>query len=371
MSGRHGDASWYWPLSEARRDLKAGVGNPALWACVLMAILLMCGGADALGVRQITDTAWTYRESGGDILTISSPGGIRGRDCAALSSIDGVEGAMAMRGADAVTPIALPDAPYPAYEVTGGARNLVDITGSDGFVIADKVAQQLGLAAGDDLVTEDGVRHRVTGTFAWPSDGRLPQYASTVLLAVPATDLDTMFDACWVRAWPMTTQVRDALNSVVSKADASVPGLGNMPTPAKLNPLLAGVAPGAADYKARFTRFAVIPAMLLAAVTGAASVLQRRVEIAMLRQFGASGPQVAEKMLAVALGWSIPAALASLGALCLMLAPGAGSVPDALALVCDVGLRVVAGGLAGLYLGVIAASCSVSPSALPSLVRIR
>ncbi|KAB8290614.1 hypothetical protein [Bifidobacterium avesanii] len=372
MSGKHRDASWWWPLAEAKRDLVAGVGNPGLWACLFMVILLMCGGADALSVRQLADAAWAYRESGGDILTISSPGGIRGRDCAALGSIDGVQGAMAMRGADAVTPLALPDAPYLAYEVTDGARNLIDIDGDDGFVIASKIGEQLGIGAGDGLVTADGISHTVTGTYAWPNDGRLPQYATTILLATPATELDTMFDSCWVRAWPMTAQIRDALNAVVTKArDVGPIGGTSVPTPTRLNPLLAGNAPGAADYRGRITRFAVVPAMLLSAVAGAAAVLQRRVELAMLRQFGATRPQVAEKMLGVALGWSVPAAVASLGLLALVLAPAAGSVSDALRLFGDVAVRAVAGGLCGLYLGTLAAACLISPRSLPALVRMR
>lgn len=372
MSGRHRDASWWWPLAEARRDLICGVGNPGLWASIFLVILLMCGGADALNVRQLTDTAWTYRQSGGDMLTISAPGGIRGRDCAALTSISGVEGAMAMRGAGAVTPIALPDAPYLSYEVTAGARQLMGITGDDGFVVSAKVGEQLGVRTGEAIVTTDGASHTVTGMFDWPNDGRLPQYSTAILLTVPVTEDNTMFDSCWVRAWPMTMQIRDALNSVVLQADdMGIPGMGSMPTPTRLNPLLAGNAPGETEYRTRITRFAVVPALLLAAAAGAAAVLQRRVELAMLRQFGATRAQTAEKMLGVALGWSLPAAAAASGLLALILAPAAGSVPDALALFADVGVRTVAGGLCGLYLGTMAAACAVSPRSLPTLVRIR
>ena len=375
---RHRDASWRWPLAEAWRDLKTGVGNPMLWAAALVAVLVLCGGADALAVRQLADTAWTYRESGGDVLTISAPQGIRGRDCAALMSLPGVDGAMAMRGAGTVTPIALPDAPYMAYEVTAGAHDVMGIRGADGFVIAAKVGEQLGVRTGDDIVTTDGTRHAVTGMFDWPGDGRLPQYAGAILLATPVTELDSMFDSCWVRAWPMTSAVRDALYATVSESAAAsggaagvaLPG-GSTPTPSRLNPLLPGEAPSAADYRGRPTRLATIPAMLLAAVLGACAVLQRRTELAMLRQFGASRPQVAEKMLCTALGWSLPAALASLGALALAVSPAAQSVTDALTLCADGPLRVTASGLAGLYLGTIAAACAISPDALPKLVRMR
>ncbi|NMN01156.1 hypothetical protein G1C96_1741 [Bifidobacterium sp. DSM 109958] len=372
---RHRDASWRWPAVEAWRDLRGGVGNPALWAVVLAAILVLCGGADAIAVRQLADTAWTYRESGGDVLTVSAPRGIRGRDCAALTSIPGVDGAVAMRGADVVTPVALPDAPYMAYEVTDGVRDVVDVDGRDGFVIAAKVGEQLGVGVGDDLVTADGARHTVTGTFDWPGDGRLPQYATAVFLSVPVSEMDAMFDSCWVCAWPMTSAVRDALYATVSESASGgggIAGLGApVPTPSRLNPLLPGNPPDAASYRGRITRFAVVPALLLAAMAGAGSVLQRRVELAMLRQFGASRPQVAEKMLAVALGWSLPAALGVLGVLAAVLAPAARSVPDALALCADGPLRVVAAGLAGAYLGVVAASCAMSPRALPRLVRMR
>ena len=368
--GRHRNASWRWPLSEAWRDLRSDVGNPAIWSCVLIAVILLCGGADALAVRQMSDTAWAYREAGGDILTISAPKGIRGSDCAALTSIAGVEGAMAMRGADAVTPISLPDAPYMAYEVTSGAHEVLDIEGDDGFVISTKVGERLDLGAGDDLVTHAGDHIRVTGTFDWPNDGRLPQYASTIMLDTPVTELSTMFDSCWVRAWPMTSTVRDALNAVVSDAGIQAPGT-SVPMPTTLNPLLPGDPPSSADYAGRVSRLVVIPAAVLAAGVGVAIVLQRKTELAMLRQFGASRPQVVLKMLGWTLGWSLPSALAALGALAAALAPDAQSVADAMAMVTDGPVRCAVIVLCGLSLGVMAASMLTTPSALPRLARMR
>ncbi|MCH9276284.1 hypothetical protein JS533_008390 [Bifidobacterium amazonense] len=362
---------WTWPLSEAARDLRESVVNPLLWFVVATAILLLlCGGSDALNVRQMLDRTSAYRQAGGDMMIIESPGNISGTACDNLSTIAGVRSAIALRVAGPVTALALPDAPYVAYETSADPTVIFDVNGRSGMVIARKIADQLGLGVGDELHMGNGGDAVVTGIYDWPNDGRQPQYASVVLIDVPTTERDSMFDSCWVRAWPMSEAMRDALAATVADFDMTAPGATNMPVPTNLNPMLSA-PPSADDYADRPSRFAPCVAMLLLAAVGASAVRIRRVELAMERHFGANVAQIALHIMTTAVGWLLPACLVSGGLIALVLAPVADGMMDAFLIWIDVVLRGLVAGVCGAMLGVIAAAATIRADSLPRLVRER
>ena len=370
MRGRHIRPSVRWPMREAWRDVTAGVANPVLWFLVTVVILLGCCGSDALAVRGMADQAWAAREAGGDVLVVESTGGVDARACVGLDSLPGVTAAMALRGTDMVRPLALPEAPYSAVEVVGDMSAMLDIRGGSGFDIPDQVGRQLGIGVGDAFRLDDGSGETVSGVFAWPKDGRLPQYASTVMVEAPKTELDAAFDACWVRSWPLTQATRDALIATVDKVDQSQ-GAAAMPAVSSLNPTVGAAVPAAADYRGRMTRLLAVAAFSLCFAVGAAFVIQRRIPLALLRHFGATRPQVALQMMLEACAFAVPAVGVALGVCSLALAPAASGVVDAVGLMVDIALRGCAAGMSGLLLGVCAASLTISAAALPTLVRGR
>ena len=369
MKGLRRHPSWKWIRAEVARDLAAGVGNPALWCMVILVVMLLCGGVDALTVRQMTERAWTYREAGGDLLMVSAPNGVDVRACENLAELPNVQGSTAMRSTDLVAPMALPSSPYTAYETTPGAKQVFGINGDEGFAISGTISSQLGIHAGNAMTLKNGEQAKVTGTFDWPNDGRLPQYATTVLLAIPKTEVQGAFDSCWVRAWPRTDVISDALLATVmqssSQSGSTVLGVTT------INPTLGSTPPNETDYRQRITRFATIPAFILAIAIGATYVARRRLELAMLRHLGASGPQVVVQMTVETAVWALPAAMICAGIFAVLLAPIAESVRDALTVWADVGLRMILVTYCGTMLGAMAMSATIRVDALPRLVRGR
>ncbi|MBW3077790.1 hypothetical protein [Bifidobacterium simiiventris] len=332
-------------------------------------ILLLCCGSDALNVRQLLDGSAAYRRAGGDIMIVNAPERIDGAACGNLTSISGVQGAMAIRVTEPVTVLALPDAPYVAYETSSDPSPILDVEGSRGLIVARGIADRLGLGVGDKLHMRNGGGMTVTGIYDWPNDGRQPQYASVMFVDTPASERSGMFDSCWVRAWPMTASIRDALYAAVADAGTDAPGIADVILPTNLNPLLSSTPPDSEDYTERPSRFAPLIALIVFAAIGAVCVRTRLVELAMERHFGAGVAQIALHVAATVSGWMLPACLSVGGLLAMVLAPSASGTSDALTIWCDVALRGMIAAYCGVILGVIATASMIRVDSLPRLVR--
>lgn len=264
--------------SEAWRNLTGGAARlvPVALALALlgtcMAVLDTWCGADVLAQAK------AYRDAGANVLVLSAPGGVDAASCERLGGLRGVEAAGAVREESALTPAALPDSTVSHYAVTSGIAAILDARHGrsvSGVMLADGLADTLGLAAGDRLSLRDGTDVTVASVYRYPDDGRTPGYAYALMEQVPASGV---FDACWVQIWPRNEQVENAIWSALTP-DAKTDGESSI-TVGQLNATLGRTYDGLTAYRRRVTRLLPVAGALAAFALGALAVRLRRLELA-------------------------------------------------------------------------------------------
>lgn len=204
-------------LSEALRNIGAGVSHAMLmFAAVLFASTLL-GGYEAVNVVGLETEAVQRINAYADVNAIVG-GTVDGAACDRLANAGG--GVMstlagAMRAGQQIVPLATPGKDISSYEVTPGIiRMIAGSTKSDvsGVWVSTDVAKDFGLTKGSVMQTEQGTMS-VAGVFDWPNDSRDTRFAYAFLVPVSASN--GTFDECWVRQWPQSGQTGDLLYSTL------------------------------------------------------------------------------------------------------------------------------------------------------------
>lgn len=362
-------------VREIVADVRSGTARLALLATVVGALGAGLCALDVLTVRGLLHDAATYRESGAAVLTLAAPGGIDGERCRALAQTDGVTASAALRAREQpLIAAALPDAPLPAYDVTGDIARLLGggvggraeslgagtpgaVAGVGPHGASGGAADAIGAAVPSDVADELLGRlgpsapaqpnaDRATGApsnplgsiataegpllvgsvYAYPADGRRPGFGWAAL--IPAVDTSAPFDECWISAWPQSDDTRSLLLTALRPgADAG----DDRPELGQLNASLGLRFDGAERFSARLTAWAPLTATILAALLAGTAVWTRRLQIASDLHAGVRRRDVIVILLVETLAWAAAGALLTLGAAALLAAPIGGR--DGLALI--------------------------------------
>lgn len=334
-------------LSEAWRNLVTGTTRAALFAVLLALLSAGLAALEVTAVQQISAAAHTYVASGASVLTLRAPGRISGSACEALDAVPGVRAAGALRSTSAtLVATVLPSSPLPEIEVTGGVLDVLraDDRPGTGVVLSQEAAASLSVVAGDDLSTRAG-GVLVTGTYAYPSDGREPGYGYAVLAPVAA---NRAFDECWADVWPQSREMPVMLRTTLLPAETG----DDRPVLSQLNGSLGARFDGTARFDGRATRFAAPLALLLAGALGYVSVRRRRLELASALHAGMRRWELAAMLGIETLAWVLPAVVLTATAVAALLATGP---PLDAAAAGILGARIGLSAVVGPFLGALAA----------------
>lgn len=296
-------------LQEAWRNTATGTARPLLAIAVFATVIGTLGIIQARGVVDITTQAQRWRAAGASIMVVALDGQIDGAQCDALSTMPGIAAAGALRQAQPVHLAAMPSTPLQTFQATPGLATVLRVerltdTGV-GIWLADDLSQNTGTA---QLQDTHGNQIEVAGTYAYPSDGRVPTLAYTAISPTPAAG---RFDACWVELWPESDQARSLLTlPVVSTLGPD--GKPLTPQVQQLNTSL-GARFGAADRLATLPTWPLTTAAALTTAALAVALLRsRRIELAAALHAGVDTPSLALQTAAECLIWT-GAALPLLG----------------------------------------------------------
>ncbi|WP_160159411.1 hypothetical protein [Actinomyces culturomici] len=350
---------------EAWRDMTSGTAWIGVWSLV---VSLLIGGGIALDLRVIAreaQAAQNYQRAMASVRVVESTRAIDGAGCRALARVEGVAGAVAMRKADqSLTPAAMPSSSLQTWEYAGdigGVFDMASLSPGVGVVLAEQVGDALGLAAGGELALADGSSARVQGVYRWDeTDGRRTGFAYSALVPVPAGGV---FDACWVRLWPLKPEVDSLMRTSVIPS-----GENQQVETYSVNASLGSSFDGQARYFGRITAPIMWALGAGSLVVGALSVRRRRLELASDLHAGVGRADLLAKLLAHAVVIGVASSVLVLPALswAILRAP-AGDRGDLWA---HAGL-LGAVGFAGLVLGALAAGLLVRETKLFDYFKAR
>ncbi|NUU05334.1 hypothetical protein [Leifsonia sp. C5G2] len=332
---------------EAYRNVGTGTTRTVLLAMLLGSVVVAAIFVDGLTIRQIIAEADRFQRSAASVLTVDAPGRIDGARCEALGRIPGVRASGAVRATDdKLTSVVLPDAPIPVSEVTPHFPRLLtgDLDPGEGVVLSDEAADLLHLGTGASFDAVEGTA-RIAGHYAYPDDGRRPGFGYRALIVTAA---NTLFDECWVDAWPQIPNLRSLLFSTVS-GDGSADGDG--PELAQLNSSLGVSFDGHARFEARITRHLPLLVGIVSCAVGLGALRLRRIQLASSLHCRMCKRDLIAVQLLEAASWIVPAACVG-ACVALILAAAEGRDFAAVA-AAELRFPVTAalGGLAGTVLG--------------------
>lgn len=264
---------------EVRANIRAGTTRAGLLAALFALVLTASAGADLLQIRQLTASAEAWQKAGASTWVMRAEGRIDGGVCRALSNVEGVNAAGALRMADDSSELVLaqlPAAPVPVAEVTPRFERLlgIDTGGETGIILSREAAEPLGLNNSGSAALRDGRDVPVAGVYDYPSDGRVPGYGYLALAPVAS---DTPFDECWIDVFPHSEVRTSLLYSAVLPSTSTEE---DKPSLSQLNSRLGQSFDGPALMASRITRFAPLVAFLGGVGLGFAALWRRRLEFA-------------------------------------------------------------------------------------------
>ena len=284
-------------VSEAVRNIACGTARVPLLALLLTLTAGLAAGADVATVHALQNQARAYIAGGGATrLLVAEDSVDRGR-CEALNRYQSVQAAGALRQAEDLPLDALAGAGFPVYEVTAGFARLLDVEiAADGVWVAEPLADALGVEVGSTLAT-DGRDLRIAGIFEYPDDGRDARLGYSIVMPAEAGHV---FDECWMRAWPQTTDDEGILRQSLTY-DA---GTGTEVSLTQLNRSMGSTFSGTAMFEARLTRWAPAVAAAAGLLIGFAAVRARRLEYASALHAGQSRGSMTSTAILEAVVWA-------------------------------------------------------------------
>lgn len=290
-------------LDEAGRDLTSGTTR-ATWLLLLAAlgsIGLVRLDLDAV-LTQLAD-ARRYQERGASITILSSPGGIDGRRCDALSKHDGVRAAGALREEPTEVRLAnLPQNPLPHWSSSPGFTTMLPASSGQqlpGLLLPTQLVSTLGLDIGDPVHTSAG-RSILGGSYDYPDDGRPPGLGYAVI--APTTAHET-FDECWIDVHPANPATRELLYTTI-RADA--PAGDSPPSLTQHNPSLGQLADTEHAYHERATAHVPYVALLAGLLLGGLAIWARRLELSSALHTGVCKRDLLAIVTMESCAWALP-----------------------------------------------------------------
>lgn len=261
-------------ISEAWRNASSGTTRAAVLAVVMMLSIGSLAVSDARAVVSVVRAAAEFRAAGAAIQILDAPGHIDAARCQKLGEVDGILAAGATRAAARTHFVTLPDNDVASFDVTPGLAGVLGVQTEDpgGVWLSSDLATDLGAHSKEKLMTGLGLEV-VSGTYAFPEDGRDRILAYAQLAPVPA---EGVFDACWVEVWPTST----AASALLRTALVPLSDSGVVPKQRQLNSTL-GASFNASNLLAnRATRQVPVAIMIAGLALGYVSVRLRRLELA-------------------------------------------------------------------------------------------
>lgn len=314
---------WTSILSESWRDTLSGTSRALIWGISVFLLILATAGTEILQSHAVSLAAREYTAKGASIITLQAPGQIDPTACEALNEVQGVRAAGALAIEEERLRLSvLPSAPVPVATVTASFPTLLrsDSGFRPGAVISDQVAEATGAAPGDTIASDQG-ELVVSGVYPYPDDGRASGYGYMIL--VPS-NTRSVYDECWVDAWPQSDLVTGLVYSALVPAKDSQEATARL---GQLNPVLGARFAGKDQFDARITRFSPIGVAAACLVLGFASVRLRRLQLASGLHAGASRRDMVGIVLVETLWWLGPAMLLSESAAIILMA-GLGVIDD-------------------------------------------
>ncbi|MDJ1370254.1 hypothetical protein [Gulosibacter molinativorax] len=297
-------------VREAGRNLASGTAKAGILAVVIAAISGALATLDTTAMTGAITAANDFRVRGASITILTAEHSIDGRVCDALSEVEGIRAAGAITQEE--TPLAvagIPQNPLTAFVSTPGfATMLPDATGQEypGLLLPAELASSLGLNTGDPFHTAQGPTV-LGGTYEFPDDGR-PRGMGYAAIT-PTSPEQTLFDECWIDAYPVTQATRDLLYTTIA-ADSSLPDSG--PRISQHNTVLGVAGDPTIGYAERISALFPVAAFLLSFVIGFIAGWTRRLETAAALHAGVRRLDQASVLLLETLAWSAAGAVTSI-----------------------------------------------------------
>lgn len=128
-------------LGEVWRNVVSGTSRTITLASIFALLLTALALADAVVVSSLVTEARDFQARAASVVTVSAEGRVSGASCEALTGVQDVQAAGAMRATpESVHPATLPGSPVPVIEV------------SPGFLATLGSARQAGAHASADLL---------------------------------------------------------------------------------------------------------------------------------------------------------------------------------------------------------------------------
>ena len=290
---------------EAARNLASGTSRALLLAIL---VATTSGTLAALDTRAMTGelkAAAEFRQRGGSITILQLEGSIDGRVCDGIRSLPGVRSAGALSEQDAPLRLAgIPQNPVTSFVSSPGfATVLPESTGQQraGLLLPTELSETLGLDIGDAIYTASGPT-ALGGTYAYPDDGRPRGMGYAAIAPAPP---ETLFDQCWIDAYPVTQATIDMLYTAIS---AGAPASDTSPEVSQHNSTLGVATDPSETYSARSTELFPAAACIVSLLVGFTTVWMRRMEIASALHSGVRKPDEVGVLLLEASAWSLAGA---------------------------------------------------------------
>lgn len=351
-----------WVVSEAGRNIWSGTVASLRWS--LVACVLWGGGAalESASLGSILDTSADYRRSRASVVVLEAAGAIDGDACEALSVRDDIQGSGAVRDMGPLVAPSLPNGPLAAYAVTPGVLEVVaaGIPVGDGVFVSRAAAEQMGWSVGDRIILSGG-SGTVGAIYDWPSDGRRSGFGYAVLIPHE----DDVFDDCWVDSSPASARLSLLGQFVVRRDGGPASDVLEM---SRLNNSRGPDSGARGAFLSRPSRHVGVLLSVVSVVLGWASVVTRRLELALLLHLGAPRRSLIAQVGAEVASWLLPAAaVATAVGLCV----SAPLVPGELGVVSRAVLAILLPGALAVLGGATAGLLSVSGTSLQWYARSR
>jgi hypothetical protein len=295
---------------EAGRDIVSGTTKLAILTAVFATMLAALICSDALSIAQLIRSANDFRAAGATTYYVTADDRINPTACENLRWTEGVSAAGALRAtADRVTVAPLPDSPIPLHEMSPGFAGVLGAESREprGVIVSRELSETLGTSPGDVVESSHG-ELRIATVFDYPSDGRRPGFAYSVL---SASNAPLAFDECWITVWPQLTNLRSLLLSTVLPSADGVSA--TQPQISQLNPTLGASFAGDAAFFSRITRANPAVSVLVGFSLGFLSVRIRRLHIASALHAGVRRRDVVAIHTLEASAWSLAGGSVAVG----------------------------------------------------------
>lgn len=260
---------------ESVLNLISGTSHALVLGSLVFVLAGSFASVDVVSVLGEERQATKFHAAGGSVITLTSKGHIDGAICESLNKVPGVLAAGAVRSEETFLEVAtLPNSNIPLFIVSPTLPKVLGgkSIGEVGLVLSESAAGALSVEGGDVLELRNGQKASVSGTYAYPEDGRRAGFGYAALAVSPRGGV---FDECWMDVWTSSPKTASLIWTVALPSDGK-----SQPSISQLNTTLGAESDGFTQFQTRSTQFA--PAFVLAAsiALGFFAIRLRRLQFA-------------------------------------------------------------------------------------------